>query len=106
MRDHEGQSEREESKMEGGMLQDDQPKARKRVKFSELSVPKRIGVVVLGTIQLTLLLVAQIDIARRPAAEVNGPKAVWRVVCLVNFVGPLSYFRWGRRRIEAPPFDG
>jgi hypothetical protein len=85
--------------MGGGMpqLEDAERKSRTRVKFRELSVPRRVGIVVLGAIQLTLLIVAQVDIQRRAADEVNGPKALWRLLCLINFVGPLSYFRWGRR---------
>ncbi|MGZ6372475.1 MAG: PLDc N-terminal domain-containing protein [Candidatus Limnocylindria bacterium] len=78
-------------------LKDAQRKSSTRVKFSELSVRRRVGIVLLGAIQLGLLIAAQVDIQRRPAAEVNGSRAVWRLVCLVNFVGPLSYFRWGRR---------
>jgi hypothetical protein len=49
-------------------------------------------------LQLGLLVAAELDIQRRPDASVNGPKVAWRLACLVNFVGPLSYFRWGRRR--------
>ena len=30
--------------------------------------------------------------------QVNGRKALWAAIIAVNFVGPLSYFRWGRRR--------
>lgn len=81
--------------MEDGMRQ--LKDAKRKVKFSELSVRRRVGIVLLGAIQLTLLIAAQVDIQRRPAAEVNGSKAVWRLLCLVNFIGPLSYFRWGRR---------
>jgi len=29
--------------------------------------------------------------------QVKGPKALWRAVTLINFVGPLSYFALGRR---------
>jgi hypothetical protein len=89
--------------MDEGMwqLDDAQQKSRKRVKFSELSVPRRVGIVVLGAIQLTLLFAAQIDIQRRPADQINGAKMMWRLVCLINFVGPLSYFRWGRRSDRA-----
>lgn len=85
--------------MEGNLpdLEDAPPNSRARVTFSELSVPRRVGIVVLGAIQLTLLIAAQRDLQRRPADQVNGPKSIWRLVCLLNFVGPLSYFRWGRR---------
>jgi hypothetical protein len=72
-------------------------KSRRRVEFSELSGPLQIGIVLIGAAQLTLMIAAQLDIQRRPAERVNGPKTMWRLVCLLNFVGPLSYFRWGRR---------
>jgi hypothetical protein len=72
----------------------------KNRKWSELSVPSRVGVSILGTIQLGLLVAAQVDIQRRDAGDVNGSKALWRLVCLLNFIGPLTYFRWGRRRRE------
>jgi hypothetical protein len=41
-------------------------------------------------------VLAERDIHRRPAADIRGNKALWRVVCLTNTVGPLIYFRWGR----------
>jgi hypothetical protein len=75
------------------------PKRRSQNKrWSELSVPGRVGISILGTIQVALLIAAQVDIQRRPASEVNGSKTVWRLVCLLNTIGPLSYFRWGRKR--------
>lgn len=75
-------------------------KSRRGPRFKELSIPQRIGIVLLGAIQVSLLITAQVDIQRRPAARVNGPKAMWRLICLLNTVGPLSYFRWGRRSEE------
>jgi hypothetical protein len=75
-------------------------RSRRRTTFSELSTPRRIGIVLLGAIQVSLLVAAQVDIQRRPAAQINGSKTVWRLICLLNTVGPLSYFRWGRRNEE------
>ena len=46
---------------------------------------------------LGLLVAAQIDLTRRTDEQVNGPKAVWRAVALINFFGPLAYFAVGRR---------
>ncbi len=65
-------------------------------RFSELSPPLRVAVMVLGAVQITLYLAAYIDIAKRPASAIRGSKAKWRAVCLLNTIGPLSYFRWGR----------
>lgn len=70
-----------------------------RTRFSDLSLQQRIGVLALVSVQLGLLIGAEIDIQRRAPEEVNGRKLGWRVACLLNFVGPIAYFRWGRRRV-------
>lgn len=67
-------------------------------KWSELSGRQRAAVVGLGSLQLLLAVNAWVDLARRPADEINGRKSVWAALIAVNWVGPLSYFRWGRRR--------
>lgn len=59
---------------------------------------RRAVLLVLAAVQLGLAATAWTDLARRGAAEVNGRKAVWAAVIAVNWVGPLAYFRWGRRR--------
>jgi hypothetical protein len=71
--------------------------ARKR--WVDMTGPQRVAVLILGSIQLSLAATAWTDLARRPAAQVNGRKAVWAAVIAVNFAGPLAYFRWGRRSL-------
>jgi Phospholipase_D-nuclease N-terminal len=34
----------------------------------------------------------------RPSEQVRGSKKLWAMAALVNFVGPLAYFAFGRRR--------
>lgn len=47
-------------------------------------------------IQFILLIVAAIDLIR--AEKTNGPKWMWiLVIILINFVGPVLYFIFGRR---------
>ena len=47
-------------------------------------------------LQLLLIVVALVDLARRP--KVNGPKWIWVVIIvLINFIGPIAYFLVGRR---------
>jgi hypothetical protein len=48
-------------------------------------------------VQIILLALAQRDLSSRPAKQVRGPKWLWRIVTLVNFVGPLAYFYFGRK---------
>lgn len=74
---------------------------RSRARFRELPRRSQVGVVVLGAAQLGLLIAAERDIQLRPADLIRGPKTRWRLLCLINFVGPLSYFAFGRRRHES-----
>jgi hypothetical protein len=55
-------------------------------------------VLVLASIQLSLAATAWADLATRPAGSVNGGKPRWALIIAINFVGPIAYFRWGRRR--------
>ena len=75
-------------------------------RWSDLNPRQRRWVLVAGAVQLSLAAAAWTDLARRPAAEVNGPKGLWAAVISVNFVGPLAYFLRGRRDAVAQPPTG
>jgi hypothetical protein len=49
-------------------------------------------------VQLGLLAAALADIHRRPGGEIRGGEHLWTAAALVNYVGPISYFLFGRRR--------
>jgi hypothetical protein len=66
-------------------------------KWDDLSAAQRTGIGLLGLVQFGLMIAAQVDLTRRDADQVNGPKPLWRAVSLINFVGPLAYFALGRR---------
>ena len=67
-------------------------------KWGELSNRQRTGIVLSSTVQFGLLLAALVDLYRRPAEEVRGSKWAWTAVSFINFVGPISYFVFGRKR--------
>ena len=67
-------------------------------KWSELSTGQRRGIMISGIVQVTLLIAALADIWRRPKEEIRGDKRLWTAVSFVNFIGPISYFLFGRRR--------
>ena len=67
-------------------------------RWSELSSGKRTGIVLSGAVQVALWIAALVDIRRRPQEEIRGDKRLWTVAAFVNFVGPVSYFLFGRRR--------
>jgi hypothetical protein len=72
---------------------------RKKKSWKELSPMARFGTLAAATVQLALLIAAQRDISRRPAEQIRGSKAVWRAVTLINFIGPGSYFAFGRKNL-------
>lgn len=73
---------------------------KKKQRWEDLSTSQRVTTVVAGTVQIALAVSAWIDLAKRPAEEVNGPKGLWGAIIAVNFVGPLAYFIGGRRRTD------
>lgn len=76
-------------------------KSFNRMKWKEMPPQARFGTVLVGAIQLTLLLAAQRDISRRPAEQIRGSKTMWRLATLINFIGPGSYFAFGRKKLPA-----
>ena len=70
----------------------------KKKRWSDLSTEQRIGVVALGTVQVSLQIAALVDIRRRPAKQIKGRKATWVAISFINTFGPLAYFKFGRRR--------
>lgn len=67
-------------------------------KWDDLSDRQKTAVLVATSVQVSLLLTALTDIYRRPAEEIRGRKWAWAAISFVNFVGPISYFAFGRRR--------
>ncbi|HRO30456.1 MULTISPECIES: PLD nuclease N-terminal domain-containing protein [Micrococcaceae] len=67
-------------------------------RWRDLSPREQAGILTLASVQVSLAVTAWVDLARRPAGQVNGRKAVWAAVIAVNFVGPVLYFLRGRRR--------
>jgi hypothetical protein len=71
-------------------------------KWSELPPLARVAVAVAGALQVGLLVAAQVDITRRPAGAIRGPKWRWRLISMINFIGPLAYFARGRQALTRP----
>ena len=67
-------------------------------RWSELSTGQRRGIVLSGVVQVVLLGAALLDIWRRPEEKIRGNKRMWALASFVNFVGPVAYFAFGRRR--------
>lgn len=72
--------------------------ARKKKTWKEMSTSGKVATIFTAIVQVSLLVAAQRDIARRPAELINGPKAAWRAASFINFIGPMGYFVFGRKR--------
>jgi hypothetical protein len=70
-------------------------------RWSDLTPGTRRLLLAAGAVESALKLAALLDLARRPRAEVRGPKWRWALaITLVNSLGavPAAYFVYGRRR--------
>ncbi|GLB68870.1 MULTISPECIES: PLDc N-terminal domain-containing protein [Arthrobacter] len=71
---------------------------RQKKSWNELTTVQKGSVLLSIGVQLSLLAAALTDLRKRPAAEINGPKAAWAVGSFVSFIGPTAYFLFGRKK--------
>lgn len=69
-------------------------------KWSDLTGTQKALVLTGVAIEAALTATALIDLARRPATQVRGPKALWALGCAVQPVGPIAYLVLGRTPAE------
>jgi hypothetical protein len=77
-----------------------------RRQWSDLSQRTRGLLITAAVAEGVLKAAALIDIKRRPASQIRGPKWLWAaVVAVVSSAGvvPISYFVLGRRQPASPP---
>ena len=77
-----------------------------RKQWSDLSPRTRRLLTAAAVIEGILKLAALIDIKRRPASQIRGPRWLWAmVVAVVSSAGvvPISYFVFGRRPPRSQP---
>jgi hypothetical protein len=65
---------------------------------TDVSPRAKVGLGIIGLVQVAFAFLAFWDLAHRDADEVRGPKPVWIPAILVNWIGPASYFLFGIRR--------
>jgi hypothetical protein len=77
-----------------------------RRQWSDLSQRTRRLLTITAVAEGILKLAALIDIKRRPASQIRGPKWMWAtVVTVVSSAGavPIAYFIFGRRQPRPQP---
>ena len=67
-------------------------------RWEGLSRAQRRSIVVATVVQLSLLVAALLDLRRRPEADIRGSKRAWTAGVFVNWIGPVAYVVYGRRR--------
>jgi len=70
----------------------------KRKKWSELTTGQQTAIEIGAAVQMVLLVAALADMWHRPVEEINGDRRLWTLASFINFVGPLAYFAFGRKR--------
>jgi hypothetical protein len=66
-------------------------------RWSDLTSTQQLLIIGMGAVELVLTATALVDLARRPANQVRGPKPLWVLGCLVQPIGPLAYLVLGKR---------
>lgn len=66
--------------------------------LSEMPRWQQVGTLVVAPVELALTVAAAVDLVRRPASEIRGPKSLWWLGILIQPVGPIAYLKWARRR--------
>ena len=65
--------------------------------WSDFSGGQQAAIIVGSAIEVELTAIALADLARRPRAQVRGPKSLWVLGCVVQPFGPIAYLAAGRR---------
>jgi hypothetical protein len=65
--------------------------------WSDLTRTQQRLIIALAAVETALTTTALVDLARRPARQVRGPKPLWVLGCFVQPVGPVAYLTLGRR---------
>jgi hypothetical protein len=71
---------------------------RRKKSWRDLSGRQKLSILAYAAGQLALLTAALTDLKKRPAEQVKGPKGAWAAACFVSYLGPVSYFVFGRRK--------
>lgn len=67
-------------------------------RWRELSPGQQSATLLGAGVQLSLLTSALWDLSHRTDEQIRGRRSLWTAALFVNFVGPLAYFAWGRKR--------
>jgi len=73
-----------------------------RRNWKDMSPVQKVGNVLMGAVELVLVTLALWDLSHRPDNEINGKKRNWVMASLIQPIGPIIYFMFGRKKATAP----
>jgi hypothetical protein len=74
----------------------------RRRSWKDMSPVQKLGNILTGAVELVLVTLALWDISHRPDNEFNGKKRTWVMASLLQPIGPIIYFIFGRKKAAAP----
>jgi len=66
-------------------------------RLKNLSAGQKAGIAGISVAEIAAKISAWVDIYRRPAHQIRGPKWAWALAQLINGVGPAAYWTFGRK---------
>ncbi len=69
-----------------------------RRNWKEMSPVQKVRNILMGAVEVGLTGLALWDISHRPDNEINGKKRTWVMASLIQPVGPIIYFMFGRKK--------
>lgn len=71
--------------------------------WKDLTPNQKMLVCIFGVLEFGLLIAALWDLARRSPEEVRGPRKMWIGLVFINWIGPICYFAFGRKKKQELP---
>lgn len=68
-----------------------------RSEFTAMSPASRAGLIAGVAVEVSAKIAAWVDLSRRPAEKIRGPKWMWALAQLINGLGPAAYWSLGRK---------
>ncbi len=69
-----------------------------RKRWADMSPAQRTGNVLMAVVETALVVLALLDLRRRPANEIRGSKRMWAMTAFIQPFGPVIYFIFGRKK--------
>ncbi|MFA7324804.1 MAG: PLDc N-terminal domain-containing protein [Candidatus Nanopelagicales bacterium] len=66
--------------------------------WSDFTKGQQRAIIVGATVEFIMTSIAIVDLVRRPASEIRGPRGLWLLGVWVQPIGPIAYLALGRKK--------